>query len=181
MDRARLRRRAPEGPGALLSLLLVVALASIAAGCGAATAPALGLPTAPTAAASESAAPGREPATGRSPVSALGSGQAASTTAASPIDGQSGLPTVAFAELPPEARATIELIRAGGPFPYSQDGAVFGNRERLLPPRPAGWYREYTVETPGSDDRGARRLVAGADGTLYWTEDHYASFRAVRE
>ena len=75
-----------------------------------------------------------------------------------------------------EARATLLLIDAGGPFPYGQDGAVFQNREGLLPDRAEGHYREYTVPTPGEDDRGARRIVAGANGERYWTADHYASF-----
>ncbi|MCB0880788.1 MAG: ribonuclease N [Thermoleophilia bacterium] len=96
-------------------------------------------------------------------------------------DAPGGLEWVDPGALPPEARATIRLIEAGGPFPYSRDGAVFGNRERLLPGRPRGFYREYTVPTPGSRDRGARRLVAGGGARLlYYTDDHYRSFRAVR-
>ena len=87
--------------------------------------------------------------------------------------------TVALARLPSEARETIELIDRGGPFPFSRDGAVFGNRERLLPARPQGHYREYTVITPGSSDRGARRIVAGRTGELFYTSDHYESFRFV--
>ena len=83
--------------------------------------------------------------------------------------------------LPPEARDTIVLIRKGGPFPYQRDGATFGNREKILPPRERGWYREYTVKTPGARDRGARRIVAGRDGTLYYTDDHYRSFKRVLE
>lgn len=90
------------------------------------------------------------------------------------------LPTIALSELPPEARETIRLIEQGGPFPYDEDGSVFENREGLLPDRPRGSYREYTVETPGSDDRGARRIVVGG-GTLYWTDDHYQSFHRVEE
>lgn len=97
------------------------------------------------------------------------------------VDPTSGLPYVALADLPPEAAETVALIDAGGPFPYEKDGATFGNREGLLPDRPNGYYREYTVETPGSPDRGARRIVAGEDGELYWTDDHYDSFEvAVR-
>ena len=88
---------------------------------------------------------------------------------------------VALADLPPEARRTIVLIRAGGPFPYERDGVVFRNFERLLPQRERGYYREYTVETPGVKHRGARRIVAGRGGELYYTEDHYRSFRRVRE
>lgn len=83
--------------------------------------------------------------------------------------------------LPPEARATIALIRKGGPFPHHRDGTAFGNREALLPKRARGWYREYTVPTPGARDRGARRIVAGRDGSLYYTDDHYRSFRRIRE
>ncbi|MBI3375523.1 MAG: ribonuclease [Betaproteobacteria bacterium] len=93
---------------------------------------------------------------------------------------------VRVAELPPEARATLRLIRSGGPFSHAKDGAVFGNRETLLPKRPRGYYREYTVKTPGSRDRGARRIVAGEgrDGEgrhYYYSEDHYRSFRLVIE
>ena len=93
----------------------------------------------------------------------------------------SGLPTVAEGAQPPEAAATLVLIRAGGPFPNDEDGGRFGNRERELPRRPSAYYREYTVETPGDGDRGPRRIVAGADGDLYWTTDHYASFRQIQE
>ena len=80
-----------------------------------------------------------------------------------------------------DARHTVELVRKGGPFPYARDGAVFGNREKLLPARERGWYREYTVHTPGERSRGARRIVAGRDGTLYYTGDHYRSFRRILE
>ena len=86
---------------------------------------------------------------------------------------------VRVAELPPEARATLSLIRKGGPFPYARDGAVFGNRERQLPKRKRGYYHEYTVATPGARDRGARRIVAGQGGELYYTDDHYRSFRRI--
>jgi ribonuclease T1 len=96
---------------------------------------------------------------------------------------------VAFDALPPQARQTLALIRQGGPFPYRKDGAAFGNRERLLPQRPRGYYREYTVPTPGSGDRGARRIVAGrgstgdpaTGGEYYYTDDHYRSFRRIRQ
>jgi guanyl-specific ribonuclease Sa len=81
--------------------------------------------------------------------------------------------------LPPEARETLRRIEAGGPFAHRQDGSTFHNRERLLPPQPRGYYREYTVETPGSPDRGARRIVAGGDPPVeyFYTDDHYRSFR----
>lgn len=90
-----------------------------------------------------------------------------------------GFPVVALADLPPEAAETVELIDAGGPYPYDQDDDTFFNREGLLPDRPEGYYREYTVTTPGSPDRGARRIVAGAEGELYWTDDHYASYSLI--
>jgi ribonuclease T1 len=81
--------------------------------------------------------------------------------------------------LPPEARATLALIHGGGPFPNARDGVVFGNREGLLPARPRGYYREYTVRTPGARDRGPRRIVVGQRGELYYTEDHYRTFRRI--
>lgn len=83
--------------------------------------------------------------------------------------------------LPPEARATLALIRAGGPFAYARDGAVFGNREGLLPGRERGYYREYTVRMPGARDRGARRIVAGRGGELFYTDDHYRSYKRILE
>ena len=92
-----------------------------------------------------------------------------------------GLPEVAAAQLPTEARQTIALIRKGGPYPYERDGIVFGNFEKLLPARERGYYREYTVPTPGVRSRGARRIVAGKGGELYYTDDHYKSFRRVRD
>jgi ribonuclease T1 len=85
------------------------------------------------------------------------------------------------AELPKEARETLALIRAGGPFPYPQDGKTFQNREKLLPQRSRGYYREYTVKTPGARDRGARRIVSGNGGEFYYTADHYRSFQRIIE
>jgi ribonuclease T1 len=93
----------------------------------------------------------------------------------------SSIADVGLADLPPEARATVELIQQGGPFPYRKDGVTFGNRERLLPQARHGYYREYTVSTPGSRDRGARRIVTGSNGELYYTDDHYRSFRRILE
>jgi ribonuclease T1 len=92
--------------------------------------------------------------------------------------------SVAWAELPPEAQTTDRLIRAGGPFPYPKDGMVFGNRERLLPAKPRGFWREYTVKTPGARNRGARRIVCGGHEpvrpeTCFYTGDHYASFQRI--
>ncbi|PJJ00768.1 ribonuclease T1 [Streptomyces sp. 2333.5] len=90
-----------------------------------------------------------------------------------------GMPLVTVAQLPSQARDTLRIIDAGGPFPYRQDGTVFGNRERLLPPQPRGHYHEYTVRTPGSPDRGARRIVTGESHQTYYTDDHYRTFKAV--
>ena len=92
--------------------------------------------------------------------------------------------TVALAQLPAEAQATHRLILAGGPFPYRKDGTVFGNRERALPAKPRGFYHEYTVPTPGSRDRGARRIVCGGERptppqACFYTADHYATFRQI--
>jgi ribonuclease T1 len=89
--------------------------------------------------------------------------------------------TVNATDLSKEARQTIALIRKGGPFPYKKDGAVFGNFEKLLPPHERGYYREFTVPTPGSRDRGARRIISGKAGELYYTDNHYQSFMRVRE
>lgn len=91
---------------------------------------------------------------------------------------------VALASLPSEAQATHRLVLNGGPFPYAKDGMVFRNRERLLPSRTRGHYREYTVRTPGAADRGARRIVCGGTPpsqpeACYYTQDHYASFRRI--
>ncbi|MBO9827069.1 ribonuclease [Xanthomonas sp. A2111] len=82
--------------------------------------------------------------------------------------------------LPPEARATVALILRGGPFPHRQDGSVFGNRENRLPAQPRGYYREYTVETPGLSHRGARRIITGGTPPQVWyySDDHYDSFRS---
>jgi ribonuclease T1 len=84
-------------------------------------------------------------------------------------------------QLPIEAKATLALIQRGGPFPYAKDGSVFANREHRLPSRPRGYYREYTVKTPTTRDRGARRVIVGAPGEYYYTDDHYRSFRRIDE
>ncbi|MGW9439542.1 ribonuclease domain-containing protein [Streptomyces sp. NPDC055607] len=110
-----------------------------------------------------------------------GTGTAAPTrtTAAVAPTGASGLPTVRAADLPPEARRTLDLIARGGPYPYAKDGTVFSNFEKVLPRRERGYYHEYTVRTPGERDRGARRLVTGRGGETYYTDDHYETFREV--
>jgi ribonuclease T1 len=91
------------------------------------------------------------------------------------------LPVVRVEELPREARETLALIKQGGPFPYRRDGVVFGNREKRLPAQQSGYYREYTVPTPRARDRGARRIIAGVPGEYYYTDDHYNTFRRIRE
>jgi ribonuclease T1 len=96
-----------------------------------------------------------------------------------------GPATVRVAELPRQGQETYERIRQGGPFQFDKDGMVFGNRERQLPTEKRGYYREYTVTTPGSRDRGARRIVCGGPArsphACYYTADHYASFRKIVE
>lgn len=99
-------------------------------------------------------------------------------TIPTPLPGE-GLPTIRFIDLPPEAQQTVVLIAEEGPFPYQQDGTVFQNREGLLPRRTSGYYWEYTVITPGSPDRGARRIIRGVKDELYYSDDHYNSFRRV--
>ena len=91
---------------------------------------------------------------------------------------------IALSQLPAEAQAVHRRILSGGSFRYAKDGAAFGNRERMLPARPRGFYREYTVATPGARDRGARRIVCGgraarAPDACYYTADHYSSFRRI--
>lgn len=92
---------------------------------------------------------------------------------------------IAAADLPREARVTLRRIHDGGPFPYERDGIVFGNRERRLPAEPRGYYHEYTVKTPGVHTRGARRIICGgvkrAPDVCYYTDDHYRTFRKIRE
>lgn len=115
-------------------------------------------------------------------LAAAGTGWA--RTAEPEPDARSRLAPVALATLPAQAQNTYNLILAGGPFPYSKDGVVFGNRERVLPPHPRGYYREYTVKTPGSRDRGARRIVCGGKpptqpDNCFYTDDHYASFKRI--
>lgn len=119
------------------------------------------------------AGPGMPPVAETRPAVATGGDQATAPASDAARD-----PALAF--LPREAHATLALIDRGGPFPHRQDGSVFQNRERLLPPQPRGHYREYTVDTPGLDHRGARRIVTGGDppAEWYYTADHYRSFRA---
>ncbi len=104
----------------------------------------------------------------------------ATSTAAT--DPASGLVWIAESALPSQARDTLRLIRAGGPYPYPRnDDKTFRNSQNLLPRHQNGYYREYTVKTPGSSDRGARRIITGATDEKFWTDDHYDSFSRIRE
>jgi ribonuclease T1 len=172
----------------LLVAVLAVAGCSSSGGGSTPTPRATGVSTAPTPPADRTAT-GTADRTTAGPTATSASSTATSAAVRTPTaptaDRTTAAPpdfrgrTVHLAELPREALVTLELIDVGGPFPYRQDGQTFGNRERLLPIRPADHYREYTVETPGSPDRGARRIVGGADGERYFTDDHYDSFRFV--
>jgi ribonuclease T1 len=93
----------------------------------------------------------------------------------------STLAIVPLQALPAEARKTVVLIREGGPFPFARDGVVFANREARLPKQKRGYYHEYTVPTPGARDRGARRIVSGRAGELYYSDDHYQTFRRIHD
>lgn len=123
-------------------------------------------------------------ATGAFARTTSGSNTPAAHTATQATEGRdpdSGLPWIAEQALPAEARTTLGLIDKGGPYPYPQsDDQTFSNAERILPRKERGYYREYTVKTPGSRDRGARRIVRGAAGELYYTDDHYQSFARIK-
>jgi len=95
--------------------------------------------------------------------------------------GQAELAVIAMAELPAEARETLQAIKRGGPFVYERDGVVFRNYERILPKQSRGYYREYTVRTPGARNRGARRIVCGQLPECYYSPDHYRTFKRIRE
>ncbi|MER6030203.1 ribonuclease domain-containing protein [Streptomyces sp. NPDC001851] len=116
---------------------------------------------------------------GSGPGAGAGTGTSPSGTSVSVPAWAHGMGTVRESRLPAEARRTLALIDKGGPFPYARDGVVFGNFEGRLPQHQRGYYHEYTVRTPGSRDRGARRIVTGQGGEIYYTDDHYQSFRAV--
>jgi ribonuclease T1 len=123
--------------------------------------------------------PGAVPATPAT-ASAAPTSRTSSTAPRRTAAPDAGLRTVALRDLPREAQTTVDLIERGGPFPYSQDGVAFGNYEKVLPAHPRGWYREYTVRTPGERDRGPRRIVTGDHDTqIFYTPDHYATFVRV--
>ncbi len=107
--------------------------------------------------------------------------QVQTAAVAEQVDAASGLPVVAAAELPAEARDTLRAIKQGGPFAYDRDGVVFKNYERVLPRQSRGYYHEYTVKTPGLRHRGARRIVCGQPVECYYSADHYKTFKRIRE
>lgn len=116
-------------------------------------------------------------------VAALGIGygiRAADSGHRHPSSSASVATTVALSSLPPQAAETVQLIRHGGPYPFPHnDGVVFDNAEHRLPSEPRGYYHEYTVITPGSATRGARRIITGRSGEYYYTADHYETFVRV--
>ncbi len=118
-------------------------------------------------------------------LAAFATGAVQARTPAFPPSSQASPASISSSELPPEGRETYRLIRVGGPFPFDKDGVVFGNYERLLPQRARGFYHEYTVATPRRGNRGARRIVCGGPVRMpercYYTDDHYASFKEIRE
>jgi guanyl-specific ribonuclease Sa len=178
------RRRARRGlPLWLLPLLgLVTLLSVLLAGCGGGA----GTASAPAAGASASAGSGPSAGSGAAAPNATGSGSNGAASAGCPAPSpnppgasDSRLPVRALCALPPQAAQVWRTIQSGGRLTYSRDGIVFNNAERLLPAHNRGYYHEYTVPTPGSRDRGARRLITGQGHEVYYTGDHYASFVVV--
>lgn len=165
---------------------LVAALASLVlAGCQQATTATGPSPSVATAAArATSASPtphgrGFQPGPRRSASPSGAATGAGSGLAPGSTDPASGLPVVALADLPAEAGQVLKLVQDGGPFRYAQDGVVYHNNNRVLPRRRDGYYHEYTVPTPGSRTRGARRIIHGSGPEYYWTADHYDTFRRI--
>ena len=120
----------------------------------------------------------------RSWITAVLLASVAAGSAAVAKDRPENLGAIALQSLPDEARQTYRLIHSGGPFAYAKDGIVFSNREQYLPPHARGWYREYTVTTPGARDRGARRIVCGGEPptrpeACWYSADHYTSFNRI--
>ncbi|MFN8499243.1 MAG: ribonuclease domain-containing protein [Anaerolineae bacterium] len=158
----------------LITLLLLLVVAAV--GCGGGSANTATGVAAPTVATIGQAAATSAPEAAKPKPTATRQAAPTPTVAAKTMD---GLKVVSPNDLPPEARKTLALIEKGGPFPYSRDGIVFENREGRLPSKPSGYYHEYTVETPGSADRGARRIITGKNGEIYYTDDHYDTFVRV--
>jgi ribonuclease T1 len=162
--------------GSVLAAVAIAVLLSLAGGCS----------SAPTSGDAATVSPSGEPTTVSPPVSSspsTGASAPSVTSVAAPVasgvDPVSGLPWIGQDQLPVEAEQALLVIESGGPYPYDQDGVTFENREGILPARPLGYYREFTVETPGSDDRGARRIVVADSGEWFYTDDHYDSFSRI--
>ncbi|HEY5821846.1 MAG TPA: ribonuclease domain-containing protein, partial [Propionibacteriaceae bacterium] len=154
--------------GSVLGLILLIGVVLLVNRLGSTPDPVADPTVRSSASASASASASRTASTSR-------------TTAPSTRDPDTGLRLVDLASLPKQAQQTVALIQRGGPYPYAKDGATFGNRERILPNQRSGYYREYTVITPGEGDRGARRIVTGdADRIFFYTADHYDSFVRIR-
>ncbi|MBT2482720.1 ribonuclease domain-containing protein [Streptomyces sp. ISL-94] len=147
-------RNVPRSLPRLLGALFLCAALVGAVGCG-------GQKPAPAAASASASAPG------------------GSTGGTAAPGWAKGMATVRADALPQQARDVLALIDKGGPYPYRQDGTVFGNFEKALPKQRRGYYHEFTVRTPGERDRGARRIVTGEGGEFYYTDDHYDTFKAV--
>ncbi len=164
-----------RGSWIAVSLVLAACLAVLLGGCG----PQPAAPASPTQAETRSAT-----ATSLASAQPMPSEDPAAATTDSPSlptnDPVSGLPFIEPADLPPEALDTLGLIDQDGPFPFDRDGITFQNREELLPDERGGYYREFTVISPGLSHRGPRRIVAGEEGERYYTADHYESFERIR-
>ncbi|WP_244815211.1 ribonuclease [Caballeronia sp. Lep1P3] len=159
------------------ALACIVVLSVVLGGCGKDESRSDAPAVANAASVSEANAVARKP---DEPLAQPGVGQSPAAVRQTRDD---TLGTVAVAQLPKQAVQTLRLIEAGGPFRYEKDGVVFGNRERLLPQHPRGYYHEYTVPTPRARDRGARRIVCGGPkrqiGDCFYSDDHYASFKRI--
>lgn len=156
-------------------------LATRAPGSGTAATPTTAFDTSGLATRAPAGSASATPTAPQSDSSGLATRPPATKRAVTPTQAAvvSGYETIAASALPPEARHTLELIASNGPFPYKQDGVVFSNREQILPKKSSGYYHEYTVVTPGSPDRGARRIIKGQQGELFYTDDHYATFKVI--
>ncbi len=171
--------------GSVLAAVAVVVLLSLAGGCSSAPTSVDAATGSPPGEVTTVSPPG-EVTTVSPPVSSspsTGTLAPSVTSVAAPVaagvDPVSGLPWIGQDQLPAEAVQALLVIESGGPYPYDQDGVTFENREGILPARPLGYYREFTVETPGSDDRGARRIVVGDSAEWFYTDDHYDSFSRI--
>ncbi len=164
---------------AIVAALAVVAVVFLLAWWLGRPAPDAAPAASPAASASASPSPVRTPPK-PSPPPTTGATTRPATSAPAILDPVTKLRWVDAADLPREASDTLRAIQAGPPYPYAKDGTVFNNAEGILPRKPRGYYHEFTVTTPGSADRGARRIVTGGPGEYFWTGDHYGSFQRIR-